>query len=96
MATFDPLITTAVELQRLLEARQLTSVQIIERYLKQIEKFNHAGPYLNALLAVAPRHILLHTAMTLDEERAKGKVRSPLHGIPIILKVGGFQLLIFT
>jgi amidase len=90
---FDPLTTTAVGLQRLLDSKVLTSVQIVQRCLQQIDQYNGAGPCLNALLAVAPRHVLLSTAMALDEERAAGRLRSPLHGIPIIIKVAMCKLL---
>jgi hypothetical protein len=86
-ANFDPLTTTALELQSLLEIGVLDSVQIVEKYLQQIDKYNRAGPCLNALISVAPRHILLSSAMALDEERAAGHIRGPFHGIPIILKV---------
>jgi amidase len=85
--SFDPLTATAVELQNLLETGVLDSVQIVERYLQQIDKYDRAGPCLNALISVAPRHILLSSAMALDEERAAGHTRGPFHGIPIILKV---------
>jgi amidase len=85
--SFDPLTTTAVELQKRLENGSLTSVEIVETYLGQIEKFNRAGIYLNALISVAPRHIAISTALDLDEERKNGMVRGPFHGIPIILKV---------
>jgi amidase len=85
--SFDPLTATASSLQYMLENKNLTSVQIIDTYLQQIDKFNHKGPCLNALISVAPRDILISTAESLDEERRNGKVRSPLHGIPIILKV---------
>ena len=57
MADFNPFTTTAVELQHLLEKGEITTIQIVERYLKQIDKFNHAGPCLNALVDVAPRNI---------------------------------------
>lgn len=87
MATFDPIHATAADLQQLLEGGKLTSVEIVEKYLQQIEKYNHAGPRINALLAVAPKHILISTALALDKERASGKLRGPYHGIPIILKV---------
>jgi amidase len=86
-STFDPLTATASSLQYMLENNSLTSVQIIDTYLQQIDRFNHNGPCLNALISVAPRDILMSTARSLDDQRRQGKVRSPLHGIPIILKV---------
>src|ERR1700753_1114082 len=84
---FDPLSTPALELQTLQEQGKLSAVQIVETYLAQIYKFDQAGPHINALISVAPRHILLAQAIKLDDERAAGKVRSALHGLPIIFKV---------
>ncbi|KAK8043737.1 amidase [Apiospora phragmitis] len=77
---FDTLTTTATSLQRLLQEGALTSVQIIERYLLQIEQHNHA---LNAFISLAPREKLLKQAAALDEERRANRCRGPLHGIPI-------------
>lgn len=86
MHVFDPLKATATGLAKLLDDGELTSVDIIETFLEQIEKHNHAGANINALLATAPRHILLSQAIQLDEERAAGKLRSAFHGLPIIIK----------
>jgi len=85
---FDVLTTTAAELQERLDAGTLTSVEIITTYLAQIEKHNHAGAKLNAIINVAPRESVLKAAEKLDRERSAGKVRGPLHGLPIIVKVG--------
>ncbi|KAI1267849.1 amidase signature enzyme [Xylariaceae sp. FL1019] len=85
MATIqiDTIKATAVQLQHLLSAGQLTSVQLVEHYLAQIERYE---PTLNALVSIAPRDSLLCASATLDHERSQGHLRSPLHGIPIILK----------
>lgn len=84
----DVLTLTAVQLQRLLEAKALTSVDVVKLYLAQISRHNHAGLHLNAMNFVAESDSLLARAHELDHERSQGKVRSPFHGIPIILKVG--------
>ncbi|KAK7968843.1 amidase [Apiospora saccharicola] len=80
---FDPLTTTATTLQKLLQNGAVTSVQIIDRYLMQIERHN---PTLNAFISLAPRDKLLRQAAALDEERQANRCRGPLHGIPIVLK----------
>ena len=85
---FDVLTATAVDLQERLELGTLTSVQIIEAYLSQITAHNHSGLKLNALICVAPEESVLAQARKLDEERKEGRVRGPLHGLPIIVKVG--------
>lgn len=83
---FNVLTATATELQQHLAAGTSTSVQIVNSYLAQIEKHNHAGAHLNAIIATAPRKLALERAAMLDEERRNGKIRGPLHGIPIIVK----------
>jgi amidase len=84
---FDVLTTTVAELQDRLKAGTLTSVEIITTYLSQIQKHNHAGAKLNAMINVAPRELVLKAAEKLDRERSSGKIRSSLHGLPIIVKV---------
>ncbi|KAJ5792756.1 amidase signature enzyme [Penicillium pulvis] len=81
--TFKALTTNAVELQQLLEEFETTSTHIVEEYLAQIDRYE---PALNALLSPAPRDKVLKVAKARDEERQKGQIRGPFHGIPIILK----------
>jgi amidase len=83
---FDPLTVSAYELSEMMCAGAITSVEIVEAYLHQIEQHNRRGRQLRALISVAPRHELMRIARRLDDERARGKRRGPLHGIPIVLK----------
>ncbi|KAI9833738.1 MAG: hypothetical protein M1819_003471 [Sarea resinae] len=83
---FDILKATATDLRASLENGELTSVQIVTRCLEQIEKHNRAGLGLRAVISAAPRDIVIAQAEQLDLERANGKLRGPLHGIPIIVK----------
>lgn len=83
---FDLLTVSAFELSELLNAQAVTSVQIVELYLREIESHNRRGRQLRALISVAPRPDVLKIAKKLDDERARGKIRGPLHGIPIVLK----------
>lgn len=69
------------ELQDALASGKLTSVRLVELYLHRIALYN---PILRAALAVSPT--ALAEAAELDRERQQGKVRGPLHGIPIALK----------
>jgi amidase len=82
----DLLTITAFDLAEMLANQMVTSVEIVEAYLHEIEQHNRRGRQLRALISVAPRHELLRIAKRLDEERARGKVRGPLHGIPIVVK----------
>lgn len=78
---------TAIELTNLLSADKLTSVELVQACLAQIDAHNHKGLCLNAVISTAPDGLLFDLAKRLDEERRNGKIRSALHGIPIILKV---------
>ncbi|KAI1378149.1 amidase signature domain-containing protein [Hypoxylon crocopeplum] len=82
----DVLTVTAQELQTLLTNGTVTSTELIQIYLDQIDKHNHKGAKLNAIISLAPFDQLTARARELDEERSGGKVRGPLHGIPIIVK----------
>ncbi|RWA09269.1 hypothetical protein EKO27_g5841 [Xylaria grammica] len=77
---------SATDLQRRLRSGELTSVQLVGDFLDQISAHNHNGMRLNALISVLDRSRALETAKRLDDERAQGKTRSPLHGIPVIIK----------
>lgn len=83
---FDLLTVSAFELSELLSANAVSSVQIVRLYLKEIEKHNRRGRQLRALISVAPKEEVLRIARKLDDERARGELRGPLHGIPIVLK----------
>lgn len=83
----DVLTATATDLSEALNRGLTSSVQIVERYLDQIEKHNHEGLKLHAVIETAPRESVLAIAKRLDEERANGALRSPLHGIPLLVKV---------
>ncbi|MEO6851193.1 MAG: amidase family protein [Mucilaginibacter sp.] len=64
--------------------KEYTSRSITELYLKRIEKIDKAGPKLNAVIQLNPDALSIADAM--DKERANGKVRGPLHGIPVLIK----------
>ncbi|CAE7128920.1 unnamed protein product [Rhizoctonia solani] len=72
------------ELQYGLENAHFTSVDLIRAYLRRIDQVNHMGPKLNAVLET--NKYALEQAHALDEERNLMGKRSPLHGIPILVK----------
>src|SRR5699024_5392686 len=61
-----------------------TAEQITAAYLERIEKIDRNGPALNAIRHVNER--ALEHAAELDRERAEGKLRGLLHGIPVLIK----------
>lgn len=72
---------TILELQALITSGQLTSRELTKAYLARIEKLN---PILHAVIETNPQAVGI--AARLDGERRDGRVRGPLHGIPILLK----------
>ncbi|RAK95966.1 amidase [Aspergillus ibericus CBS 121593] len=85
MAAVNVLTATAAQLGQLLQAGSITSVDIVNAYLAQIDKHNRDGLGLRALISVNPE-TALEQAADRDRERTEGRIRSPLHGIPIIVK----------
>lgn len=83
----DLLTLDAAGLQSLLVNVEITSVELAKQCLAQIKRHDKQGARLNAMIAVMPEDLLLSKAAQLDRERKEGKVRGPLHGIPIIVKV---------
>jgi amidase len=71
-------------LQQKMQAKEYTSRLITELYLKRIDKIDKNGPKLNSVIEL--NKDALNMADAMDKERAQGKVRGPLHGIPVLIK----------
>jgi amidase len=69
------------DLQAALASGRTTSRAIVTQYLIRLALYEDR---LNAALAVNPK--ALDEADARDRERAQGKLRGPLHGIPVALK----------
>jgi amidase len=80
-APFRVTETSIHDLQAAMASGRTTSREIVSQYLVRLGLYEDR---LNAAIAVNPR--ALEEADALDRERAQGKVRGPLHGIPIALK----------
>jgi len=78
---FTVVEATIPELRAALEQRRVTSREIVRQYLVRIALYEDK---LNAILVVNPD--ALREAEESDRERAEGRVRGPLHGIPVALK----------
>ena len=61
-----------------------TIVDVTRAYLKRIDKIDKNGPKINSVITVNPDAIKI--AEQLDREMKEGKIRGPLHGIPVLLK----------
>src|ERR1700748_70750 len=75
---------TIVDLQAAMQAGTLTAEKLTQMFLARIDAYEKSGPRLHALITINPK--ALDEARALDAERKAGKVRGPLHGIPIVLK----------
>jgi len=73
--------TTVQDLQQAMQQGTLSAVRLTQQSLDAIGQMN---PRLNAVISVNPN--ALTEAQQLDQERKKGQLRGPLHGIPVLLK----------
>jgi len=78
---FTVVEATISDLRTAMEQRRVTSREIVQQYLTRIALYEDK---LNAVMTVNPG--ALREAEERDRERAQGKVRGPLHGIPVALK----------
>jgi amidase len=76
--------TTLADLQAGMTAGRMTAHSITQQYLDRIHALDRAGPTLRSVIEINPD--ALSIAAALDRERKAGKVRGPLHGIPILVK----------
>lgn len=83
-AIYDVEEKSIAQLQAELTSGAVTSEQLVQAYLDRIERLDRNGPTLNSVIALNPD--ALEQARALDAERAQGRVRGPLHGIPILIK----------
>jgi amidase len=72
------------ELQAAMTAGHLDAESLVQKYLARIQAIDRTGPTLRSVQEINPDAIPI--ARALDEERKAGRVRGPLHGIPILLK----------
>ncbi len=82
-AVLDLETATVLDLQKAYDGG-LTSERVVEAYLKRISAYDQAGPKLNSILTLNPKAIEI--ARALDAERKATGPRSPLHGVPIVVK----------
>lgn len=80
-ARFDVVEATIPQMQQALTEGRVTSRELVEAHLMRIATYEED---VNAVIAV--NHRALAIADSLDRERAAGRVRGPLHGIPVALK----------
>jgi amidase len=79
--SFEFVEASIPELQAAMASGQVSSKDLVKGYLDRIRSLN---PLLHAVIETNPNAISI--AQHLDNERRRGQVRGPLHGIPILVK----------
>ena len=82
--TLDLTSATIGDLNKAIDAGTLSSEKLVELSLARIAAYDETGPAINAVLHLNPN--ARTRARELDDERAKTGRRSPLHGIPVVIK----------
>ena len=75
---------TVASLQAAMASGRYTSRRLVELYSERIEAIDRSGPALRAVIEMNPEAGSI--ADRLDDERRAGRVRGPLHGIPVLIK----------
>ncbi len=83
-ATFPLEETTVAQLQEAMASARYTSRRLVELYTERINAVDRKGPTLRSVIELNAEALLI--ADTLDAERKSGRVRGPLHGIPVLIK----------
>jgi amidase len=76
--------STIPGLQHDLGTGKYTSEKLVELYLTRIQEIDKNGPALNSVIEINPD--ASEIARMLDKERKSGKIRSALHGVPVMIK----------
>jgi amidase len=83
-AAFELEEETIATLQQGMQSGKYTARSLAEMYLARWETIDRCGPAINSIIEGNPE--ALGIADDLDKERQAGRVRGPLHGIPVLLK----------
>ena len=76
--------TSITELAAGMAQGKYTAHALVEKYLARIAEIDQQGPQLKSVLEVNPDALAI--ANGLDQERKQGRVRGPLHGVPVLIK----------
>lgn len=77
------MLTTALEMSRALAARQVSSVELVQR---AFDRINADDPHIRAFISLADRKTILASAREIDTARINGEKLSPFAGVPVAVK----------
>ncbi len=72
------------QLQAMMQAGKASSVDLVRAYRARIAAMDRKGPALRSVIALNPDAEA--QAKALDAERKAGRIRGPLHGVPVLVK----------
>ena len=82
--TFELEEVSILDLQKRMVSGEESALSLTEKYLARIEALDRRGPELRSVIEINPDAPAI--AEKLDQERKAGRVRGPLHGVPILIK----------
>jgi amidase len=83
-STFELDELTISDLQKGMQSGKWTTSSLVEKYISRVNEIDKRGPAINSIIELNPdAHEI---AERLDAERRSGKIRGPLHGIPVLIK----------
>nr|WP_136250772.1 amidase [Ningiella ruwaisensis] len=83
-ASQDITALSATELQQKIAVQEITAVEAVNAYLLRIAELDRDGPQVQSIIALNPQ--ALKIASERDQEAKQGKLRGPLHGVPVLVK----------
>jgi Asp-tRNA(Asn)/Glu-tRNA(Gln) amidotransferase A subunit family amidase len=81
---FELIEATIDEVHTAMEAGEVSSEELVGRYLERIEAYDRTGPQLNSVVTINDDAV--DRAAALDDEMETDGFVGPLHGIPVLLK----------